>query len=127
MVKNRFIAFVGNLPFDTTKEDLQSFLKCLGDVEIRMNFEENGKFKGFCFVECSDNEQFQKLIKMHHLKVKGRKVNIELSAGGGGNSKSRKNRIKEKNQKIQKYRKSLHSIVKKTVKKPDSENKKQET
>ena len=113
MVKNRFIAFIGNLPYDVTKEDIASFFQCLGDIEIRMRFSEDGKFRGFCFIECSTNEQFQKLLKMHHLKLKGRKINIEMSAGGGGNSASRKQKIKQKNEKINKYRKSLHDIVSK--------------
>jgi nucleolar protein 6 len=113
MVKNRFIAFIGNLPFDTTKEDIQTFFKCLGDIQIRMRSDENGKFKGFCFIECSDNDQFQKILKMHHLKFGGRKINVELSAGGGGNSQARKKKIMQKNEKIKKYRISLNKSVKK--------------
>lgn len=114
MVKSKFIAFVGNLPYETTQEDLEEFFKCLGKVDIRMRHDESGKFKGFCFVECSENQQFQKLLKMHHLKVRGRKVNIELSAGGGGNSKDRKEKILKKNQKITKFRKALHDNVQKS-------------
>ena len=113
MVKNRFIAFVGNLPYDMKKEKIQEFFQCLGEVEFRMNFDKEGKFKGFCFVECETNEQYQKLIKMHHLKLAGRKINVEISAGGGGNSSTRKEKIKQKNEKINKYRKSLHESIKK--------------
>ena len=113
MVKRKFIAFVGNLPYNTSEEDVKEFFKCLGEVDIRMRHDEKGKFKGFCFVECGNNDQFQKLLKMHHLKLKDRKVNIELSAGGGGNSKARREKISKKNEKITKFRKSLHDGLQK--------------
>ena len=118
MVKNRFIAFMGNLPYDTKEESIQEFLKGIGKVDVRMNYSKEGKFRGFCFVECCDNSQFQKLLKMHHTKLGGRKINVELSAGGGGNSSSRKQKISKKNLKIKKYRKSIHESLKKV-----SENK----
>ena len=115
MVKSRFIAFVGNLPYDVTIEKIKEFFQCLGEgIEVRMRFDKAGKFRGFCFVECPTNDQYQKLIKMHHLKLLGRKINVEISAGGGGNSETRKNKIKQKNEKISKYRKSLHESMKKS-------------
>ncbi|OMJ65480.1 hypothetical protein SteCoe_38138 [Stentor coeruleus] len=121
MVKNKFIAFVGNLPYETTEEELKEFFKGLGELEIRMRYSKEGKSKGFCFVECKDNGQFQKLLKMHHLKLNGRKINIELSAGGGGNSKARKDKIIKKNEKITKFRQSLHENMVKKRPDPSSE------
>lgn len=41
-------------------------------------------------------------------KIKGRKVNIELTAGGGGSkSEIRKERIKSRNEKFQKEKQSV--------------------
>jgi len=107
MVKSRYIAFVGNLPFDTTEEELKDYFKCIGDLHIRMRHSKEGKFRGFAFVECENNDQFQKLLLLHHQSFKNRKVNIELSAGGGGNSNSRKSKISKKNQKLLKYRQKI--------------------
>ena len=113
MVKSKFIAFVGNLPYETTEKDIKDYFSCLEKFEVRMRFTPEGKSKGFCFVEVQDQSTFQKLLKLHHSKMSGRKINVELSAGGGGNSEKRKAKIKQKNQKITKFRKSVHEGAKK--------------
>ncbi|CAG9318743.1 unnamed protein product [Blepharisma stoltei] len=107
MVKKRFIAFIGNLPFDLTENDLKEFFSPIEDIQIRMRHNKEGKFRGFAFAECTNNDQFQKLLRMHHLELKGRKVNIEMSAGGGGKSEARKQKIKKVNEKITKFRKTI--------------------
>ncbi|KAI0465390.1 hypothetical protein LJB42_000623 [Komagataella kurtzmanii] len=52
------ILFVGNLSFDTTKEDLEEhFQHCGNIVKIRMaTFEDSGKCKGFAFIDFLDVE-----------------------------------------------------------------------
>jgi len=37
---------------------------------------------------------------MHHTKIDGRKVNVELTAGGGGKSETRMAKIKDKNDEV---------------------------
>lgn len=122
MVKSKFIAFIGNLPYDTTEDQIKSHFSCLSKFDLRMRYTPEGKFKGFCFIEVQDQSLFQKLLKMHHSKLAGRKINVELSAGGGGNSASRKAKIKQKNDKITKFRKSLHEGAKKHKKSEKPEN-----
>ena len=69
--------------------------------------DKEGKFKGYAFVECENNEQFQKVLKLHHGMLRGRRVNIEFTAGGGGNSAGRKEKIRNKNKKLLKFRQAL--------------------
>lgn len=122
MVKKKFIAFVGNLPYGATDKDISDHFNFLGDrFELRMRYSADGKSKGFCFIEVSNQTDYQKLLKMHHSKLLGRKINVELSAGGGGNSDQRKTKIKKKNEKFEKYRKSIHEHAKKYKTKKDSE------
>lgn len=114
MVKNKFIAFVGNLPYGATDKDISDHFNFLKDrFELRMRYTPEGKPKGFCFIEVQNQSDFQKLLKMHHSELLGRKINVELSAGGGGNSQSRKLKIKKKNEKFDKYRKSIHKSAQK--------------
>lgn len=109
MVKSRKIAFIGNLPYSTTKQDLEKLFSSLGPLQIRLITDKaTEKPKGYAFVDCESTEQFNKLLKLHHCKFQGRKLNIELTAGGGGNSAGRKSKIQGRNQKLQKYRQTLH-------------------
>ncbi|ODV79382.1 uncharacterized protein CANTADRAFT_52233 [Suhomyces tanzawaensis NRRL Y-17324] len=50
------ILFVGNLPFDTTEDNLEEHFRHCGDiVRIRMaTFEDTGKCKGFAFIDFKD-------------------------------------------------------------------------
>ena len=103
-MKKRFIAFLGNLPFDATEEDILRFFKGVGVPEIRLRTDKKGKPRGFAFVEFTNTEEFQKALKLHHQMIRGRRVNVEVTAGGGGNGSKRKAKIQAKNQRIQKFR-----------------------
>lgn len=107
-MKKRFIAFMGNLPFDASQEDIIEFFSGCGVPEVRLRFDKQGKPRGFAFVEFSTHEEFQKALRMHHGKLKGRRVNIEVTAGGGGNNSRRQAKIKAKNEKIQRFRETIH-------------------
>jgi len=39
-------------------------------------------------------------VELHLSKVKGRKVNVELTVGGGGHKENRRGRIQAKNEKF---------------------------
>lgn len=107
-MKKRFIAFLGNLPFDTSEQDIIDFFSGCGLPEVRLRTDRQGKPRGFAFVEFSSHEEFQKALRMHHQKMKGRRVNVEVTAGGGGNGAKRQEKIKAKNQRIQRFREKLH-------------------
>lgn len=68
----RYIVFVGNLPYEATKQDLETLFKHLGTirridhhlcvevVSVRMLSDKvTGKSKGTAFVEFADAENFQ--------------------------------------------------------------------
>ena len=44
-------------------------------------------------------------LRMHHTEIRNRKINVELTVGGGGNSEARIQKLKEKNEKVLEERK----------------------
>jgi RNA recognition motif-containing protein len=100
---NPYIVFVGQLAFDTTKEQLFQHLKqqlkddfavTEHNVKIRMLQDaKTNKSRGMAFVEIKDDpEHLYALLKLHHTFLGGRRINVERSAGGG--SDTRKSKIK---------------------------------
>lgn len=115
--------FLGNLPFTATKEDLAKHFSKVHPAAIRlMTDKSTGKSKGFCFLDFDGYDKMKTCLKLYHHSVmadgkKGRKINVELtyvyisdsskdvanttnSAGGGGNTDSRKAKIQTKNEKL---------------------------
>ncbi|TIB40556.1 hypothetical protein E3P86_00624 [Wallemia ichthyophaga] len=101
----RFITFVGNLPFDITVEGIiKHFNKCGQVPEVRLltnRTREDGKWqaksKGAAFLEWDTVDALQKALKYHHTHLGKRSINVELSAGGGGKSKNRLQKINARN------------------------------
>lgn len=96
----RFILFVGNLPYDIKQEELAAHFKNATPDRIRLR-----KEKGIAFVEFdNDNKEIQKkmdlALRLHHSIIRKRKINVELTVGGGGNSENRTQKLKEKNEKL---------------------------
>ena len=58
------------------------------------------KSKGCAFLEFREASGLQSALRLHHSVLDGRKINVELSAGGGGNSASRVKKLKVKNAKL---------------------------
>ncbi|OEJ88330.1 Nucleolar protein 6 [Hanseniaspora osmophila] len=122
---NRFLIFVGNLPYNVTKAELMNHFKNCSPDEIRVRPD-----KGIAFLEfdpaSSDSQKLdtdekdknnkstikasniQKRMDIALLQNKtmfqDRKINVELTAGGGGNSENRLSKIKTKNEKMEKER-----------------------
>lgn len=59
------------------------------------------KSKGCAFLEFSKASGLQTALRLHHSELDGRKINVELSAGGGGKSDARMKKVKEKNAKLE--------------------------
>ncbi|CAB44756.1 RNA-binding protein [Schizosaccharomyces pombe] len=99
----KVILFVGNLPKDSSVETLQLHFKRAGQVpSVRIPTDKtSGRQKGYAFVEFINpkTDVISKALKFHHTIYKERKINIELTAGGGGKTEARMNKIKEKNRK----------------------------
>ncbi|KAI6381811.1 hypothetical protein MCOR25_001042 [Pyricularia grisea] len=108
----RFIVFVGNLPFTATKEHIEAHFASLKPTSVRLLTDRNDpkKSRGIAFVEF-DNYSHMKtcLAKMHHSEFEDglsapRKINVELTAGGGGKTPFRNEKIRAKNDKLREER-----------------------
>ncbi|KAI0142089.1 hypothetical protein BJ166DRAFT_540732 [Pestalotiopsis sp. NC0098] len=115
--KNRFIVFVGNLPYSATAEDVERHFTAVQPASIRLIHEKANptKSRGIAFLEFAGYDRMKTCLKtMHHttLKCQGRdfrgrpkleerQINVELTAGGGGSkSEGRREKIKAKNEKL---------------------------
>ncbi|KAI5846339.1 hypothetical protein DFP73DRAFT_593402 [Morchella snyderi] len=109
----RFIVFIGNLPFTTTKAALEKHFAAVQPKSVRIitHRDDPKKCKGFAFLEFEGYDRMQScLLKFHHTVFNDgsgdRKINVELTAGGGGGkSKARKTKLETKNQKLDEQRK----------------------
>ncbi|KAG0683101.1 hypothetical protein C6P42_001875 [Pichia californica] len=114
----RFILFVGNLPYKATEEDIQKHFKNCKPTNIRLRTD-----KGCAFIEYKNEDpmeskrQMDIALRLHKSTLDGRKINVELTAGGGGNSLDRKEKIKVKNEKLEEER------MKRTLAEKDKKNK----
>lgn len=60
--------------------------------------------KGCAFVQFSTATALQSALRLHHSLLDNRKINVELTAGGGGNSEQRKQKIVAQREKLDKER-----------------------
>ncbi|KAG0231194.1 hypothetical protein B0O80DRAFT_502616 [Mortierella sp. GBAus27b] len=107
----KFIVFVGNLPYNITKEQLEKHFENCGQISsVRIQTDKaTGKGKGFAFMEFPDVESMQKALFFNKTLIKERPINVELTAGGGGNkSAARKQKIAQKNEALNEERRKLH-------------------
>lgn len=131
----KYIVFVGNMSYDVTAEDLAKHMgdTCGETPKVRLLTKKGdpsaleklsnskkksiakGKAqdpsapvsKGCAFVEFSNAASLQKALRFHHTTFRGRQINVELTAGGGGKSERRKEKIKAKNAGLDKERQKL--------------------
>ncbi|KAG4427636.1 hypothetical protein IFR05_016880 [Cadophora sp. M221] len=108
----RFIVFVGQLPFTATKESVEKHFASIKPKSVRVPTEKGqaGKAKGYAFVEFEGYDHMKTCLKLFHHSLfndgisAAREINVNLTAGGGGNTKERKGKIEEKNQKLDEER-----------------------
>ncbi|KAB8356539.1 hypothetical protein FH972_024122 [Carpinus fangiana] len=115
--KNRFIVFIGNLPYTTTDEALATHFASVKPAAIRHitkpgSSNTNGfpESKGYAFVEFEDYDRLKTCLKSFHRSEftcggKMRQMNVELTAGGGGKGEARKEKTRAKNEKLGEERK----------------------
>lgn len=112
--QQRFILFIGNLKYTTTKEAIQEhFAKvCDPSPTIRLMTPKPSasgrsvtKSKGCAFLEFTAKPALQEALKLHHSTLEGRMINVELTAGGGGKSEGRTAKLKERNKELHEQRK----------------------
>lgn len=131
MKDDRFICFIGNIPYNTTSAQVHShFIKIADGIKsIRLpSDKKTGKGKGFAFLEFDGFDKMKTCLKLYHHSIfdpsvetedkeakpgqketgKGRRINVDLTVGGGGAGKERKQKIHAKNQKLDEQRERAH-------------------
>jgi len=109
---DRHIVFVGNLPFSATAASISAHFSSLSPVAVRClkNKGDDKPCRGIAFVEFGSGAHMRTCLdKFHHSmfddgKSAPRQINVELTAGGGGKGQNRKNKIDEKNVKLDENR-----------------------
>lgn len=93
--------YVGNLPYDTTEQDLQTLFAGSGTVDTVDVIRDpaTGRARGFAFVEMATDEDAQAAIKAladHNLGGRNLTVNEARpkaeGGGGGGRNQGRRDR-----------------------------------
>ncbi|KAJ7193375.1 hypothetical protein GGX14DRAFT_528087 [Mycena pura] len=103
--KQRFILFVGNLKYTTTAEAIKAhFAACDPPPTVRLRTPKPStsgkpvtKSKGCAFVEFTHRNALQQGLKLHQSELEGRRINVELTAGGGGKGEARLSKLRERN------------------------------
>ncbi|POM59375.1 RNA binding protein [Phytophthora palmivora] len=87
--------FVGQLPYRATEDMILKHFAEAGDIKLRMlTDKKTNKFKGTAFIEVKDSKALGAALSRHHTLLQGRRINVELTASGGGNkSENRRNKI----------------------------------
>ncbi|RXW22594.1 hypothetical protein EST38_g3285 [Candolleomyces aberdarensis] len=125
--KQKFILFVGNLKYTTSKEAIQRhFAACNPPPEIRLltpkpkpGVPTKHKSKGCAFLEFPSKVGLQQALKLHQSMLDDRMINVELTAGGGGKSEARMNKVKERNKGLLSQRQKKVDIAGKSKKTAD--------
>ncbi|TMW64970.1 hypothetical protein Poli38472_009137 [Pythium oligandrum] len=79
--------FVGQLPFNATADMVRKHFAEAGQIQLRMlTDKKTGKFRGTAFIEVKDSKALGAALSRHHSLLNGRRINVELTASGGGNN-----------------------------------------
>ena len=91
--------YVGNLPFDTTEDQVRDLFDEYGTIEslAMITDRDSGRFRGFCFVEMADADAASAIEGLNGKAFGGRDLNVNEAkpreersgggrrGGGGGN------------------------------------------
>ena len=103
--RDPLIAFVGQLSYETSTDDLMEHIcsnleddypasKISKMTKIRLLTDPKTKrSRGMAFVEVTDPDFLYALLKLHQTYLKGRRINVEKSAGGKKHSETRKSKL----------------------------------
>ncbi|CAL1532993.1 unnamed protein product [Lymnaea stagnalis] len=99
--KNKYVLFIGNLPFDITREQLEDHFRKTGGIKsIRIPRDKGTeKGRGFAYMEFDGRISHGIALRLHQTTLGGRKINVEFTSIGGGKSEARKEKLKQKNHK----------------------------
>jgi len=104
------VLFLGNLPFYLNEQEIENHFECVkkhGAIkQVRLlRHKTTNEPKGCAFIEFDTAAALKTALKMHHSVLRDRKINVELTAGGGGNNKNRKSKLHKRNGNLHKQRK----------------------
>ncbi|KAK9880496.1 hypothetical protein WA026_011736 [Henosepilachna vigintioctopunctata] len=105
--KSRYVLFVGNLGYSTTKDELAAHFEKAGNVvDVRIPTEKDtNKPRGFGYVEFADEAGYQRGLDLNGSQLSNRKIKVEYTQGGNKKSENQKSEIKSKNFKLHAMRK----------------------
>lgn len=120
---SRFVVFVGNLPRDVTPAELQAHFKSSGPDYVRVRNDKHIAFLEFT-PETKNGTPIQSrmdiALMQHKTLLRGQRINVELTAGGGGNSSDRLEKLRNKNAKLEEERKErLTKMIKDDAKRKE--------
>jgi RNA recognition motif-containing protein len=83
--KAKFRLFIGQMDFDTTAAELESYLREQGldcPINIRiLTDRETGKSRGAAFLDiCGGKRSLKRCLSLHHTLLKGRRINVEKTS-----------------------------------------------
>ncbi|XP_063424897.1 uncharacterized protein LOC134708357 [Mytilus trossulus] len=109
-LETNYVLFIGNLPYNVTKEDLEEHFRKTGGVKkVRIPQEKaKQRSRGFAYIEFKDRISHGIALRLHHTTLGGRKINVEFTSVGGNNQK-RKDKLKQKNESLSKFKMPLDS------------------
>ena len=96
----KLILFIGNIPHGTTEAEIREFFQDCAEEILGVRIRK----EGYCFLELSTSAAVQKALLHHHKLLKERPINVCLTAGGGGKSAARMEKIRERNQRLEEER-----------------------
>ncbi len=102
----------GNLPYTATVDSVTAHFSKVSPTSVRlMTDKATGKPKGFAFIEFDHYDRMKTCLQLYHHSsfddgiAQARKINVELTAGGGGKSEARKEKLQVKNERLSEQRK----------------------
>jgi len=79
--------FIGNLPFSTTKADLQALFESFGaitNIHIPVN-KDTGQARGFAFVSFENAAEAEAALSVNEQDVQGRAIKVHLAHNNSQN------------------------------------------
>ncbi|KAI9509525.1 hypothetical protein F5148DRAFT_746246 [Russula earlei] len=111
----------GNLKYTTTREAIRNhFSLCDPPPTVRLLTPKStrvgstvSKSRGCAFLEFSTRPALQAALRLHQSELDGRRINVELTAGGGGKSDARLEKVKARNKQLatQRTRRTLNAAT----------------